>query len=480
MTRELWSIDLGGLPTLRALYYKAARVLYLAARGFFGDRCLFRASGLTYYTVLSLVPLLAFSFSVAKGLGAYEKLRGETIEPFLDEMIGQAAADQAAPTLDGAGNPGATELRHAIDRVLEFVERTNLSSLGTVGLLILLYTVVKLLATIEQSFNEIWGVTRARPWLRKFSDYLSIVVIVPLFLGAATSASTAAQSNSIVTFLSERLHMGTLIDFYLKISSLLAMWIGFTLVYLFMPNTRTRLRSCLIGGVVGGTLWHGAQMLHVKLQIGMANYNALYSSFAAFPIFMIWIYLSWVTVLLGAEFAFAHHNEPTYRQLALSRHYDQSFKEVLALRLVLRVARAFLHGQAAPSIWQLAETLGVPEHTIGEVVRKLRAYNLLATTESDADARLLPARDIDSIRVKDVIDALKGSDGRPDFPACDAADRALDELYAAWEQDGCSSSRNLSLRELAEKCAVLSDPEPARGLRPLGGERSAGDRSLGA
>ncbi len=473
LTRGMWAIELHGLPTFRMLLYKSARVVFLAATGFLRDRCLFRSSGLTYYTVLSLVPLLAFSFSVAKGLGAYEKLRQETIEPFLDQTMGESpgayVVEEAPSDAPGAVTPaGSQELRRAIDRILEFVEGTNLSSLGAVGLLILVYTVLKLLSTIEQSFNEIWGVIRSRTLARKFSDYLSIIVLVPLFLGAAASASAAAQSNSMVAFLSESMGLGSLIDFYLKISSLVAMWIGFTLVYLFMPNTRTPLLSCLIGGIVGGTLWHVAQILHVRLQMGMANYNALYSSFAAFPIFMIWIYISWVTVLLGAEVAFAHHNEPAYRQIALARDHDQSFKEVLSLRILARVAAAFLRGSEPPSVWQLAKTLEVSEHTLREVVQALRAQRIVATTESEGDARLFPARDLDSIRVKDIFDALKGSDRRPEFPAGGAVDRALDVLYASWEEDARASSHNLTLRELGSAVIAASADDQARGPRPLG------------
>ena len=462
LTREVWSAELGGLPTFRALAYKTSRVLYLAGRGFLRDNCLFRASGLTYITVLSLVPLLAFSFSVAKGLGAYERLRTQTIEPFLDETIGVAST---AGVEAGAG--GGTELRSAIDRVLQFVEQTNLSSLGAVGLLILVYTVVKLLGSIEQSLNQIWGVVKSRSLTRKFADYLSIVVLVPLFMGAAASANTAARSSAVVEFLEQRLHLGSLIDFYLKISSLIAMVLGFTLVYLFMPNTRTRLRSCLIGGVVGGSLWYLVQMVHVKLQVGMASYNALYSSFAAFPIFMVWVYASWVTVLLGAEFAYAHHSEPAYRQIALSRHYDQSFREVLALRVLGRVAASFLAGEPAPTAWQVADDLGVPEHTVGEVVSKLRERNVLAGTDDESDPRLLPARDLSTLRLKDAIDALKGSDGQPDFPPETNVDRALDEVYTAWESDSRQSAYNLTLRELAERVLAARDERPGVGPRGL-------------
>lgn len=441
LRRDLWSIDLGGQPTLRAFLYKSCRVLYLAGRGVIDDRCLFRAAGLAYITVLSIVPLLAFAFSVAKGLGAYEKLVTGTIEPFLERTFGPSAAEVGA---------SANSVRTAIDEVLRFVQNTNVGSLGVFGLVLVLYTVVKLLSAIERSFNDIWGVHKARRITRRVADYLSIVIIVPLFLVTATGITTAIQSDALLD-LGRGLNLGPLIEYLFKFSSLIGMWFGFALVYMFMPNTRTRFSSALLGGVVGGTMWHVAQILHVRFQIGMANYNAIYSGFAAFPMFLIWIYVSWVTVLFGAEFAFAHQNEPTYRQIARARDHDHVFMEVLAARAMVRVAAVFIRGAEPYDLGRLAADLDVPERSLKETLSKLEARRIVAPVDDGFEVGILPARDLERISIKLILDALKGPTDEADFPPTASIDREIDQALADFERVSESAPENRNVRELAER-----------------------------
>jgi len=448
-------MELGGLPTFRRFFYKVARVVFLAVRGLIEDRCMFRASALTYITVLSLVPLLAFAFSVAKGLGAYDTLVGETIRPFLDRTFGTLEA--------GASGAAGQDLRQGIDQVLAFVEGTNVGSLGFFGLALLLYTVVKLLSSIEQSFNEIWGVQHARSLVRKLSDYLSIVVIVPIILVIATGMSASVQSAQVEQYLLKEfnVNIGPAIAVIMRFSSLVALWLGFTFIYLFMPNTRVRILSAVLGGVIGGTAWHTAQILHVQFQLGMANYNAIYSGFAAIPIFMIWIFVSWVTVLLGAEFAYAHQNEPAYRQIARTRNHDHAFKEALALRAVVRVAANFIEGRPALRLDELTDALGVPERSLEQVLHPLREAQVLALSEEAVDVEwtVLPARDLATIRVKDVLDALKGDSVNVDLPVQDAFDERTDRALAEYARAQEDSAPNRTMRELAQACVDAAGAE---------------------
>ena len=466
LTRDLWSAELRHLPTLRAWIVKTFRVVYLAVRGFVEDNCLFRASALTYITILSLVPLLAFAFSVAKGLGAYDALLHETIEPFLDETFGAIARDgnggevgaDASSSEPGAAQPGAAvvgpeaseagaeQLRLAIDEVLKFVQNTNVGSLGLVGLMILVYAVIKLLSSVERSFNDIWGVRQARTLARKVADYLSMVIIVPLFLVAAAGLSAVTQTDALLESFGSKLKLD---EFGLRLSSIVALWIGFTLVYVLMPNTRTRFGSAALGGIVGGSMWYVAQILHVRFQVGVANYNAIYSGFAAFPIFMLWIYVSWVTVLFGAEFASASQNQRNYRQIALARQFDHGFKEVLALRAVVRIAAAFLQGRDPYQLEQLSTALGVPERTVQEVVDKLEENRVLAVTDDLPQGGILPARDVDKITIKLVLDAMKGTVGPVHVPPSVSTDRQIDETLADYEQAIEGLPLNRSMRELA-------------------------------
>lgn len=486
LDKEQWALEIGSLPTFRAIGLKLTRVLYLTARGFVVDRCSARASALTYITVLSIVPMLAFAFSLAKGFGADELLRREVIDPFLAQYspeepdeepapaAGEADGDEApdavaqdtSPALEplAPGEPASTDaefgpaapdegadagqlLEQAVEKILGFVDATNVSSLGIFGLVILVFTVLKLLGSIEQAFNDIWGIPRSRPFLRKLSDYLSITITVPILLLVATGL----KSSDVWVFLRDTLHLGPLVQLALELGSQAAIWIGFTLMYLFLPNTRVSWRAALAGGVVGGSLWQIAQVLYVKFQVGVANYNAIYAGFAALPVLLFWIYVSWITVLLGAELAYAYTHEHSYRQVMRDRALDHAARERLALRVCVAAARAFHRAEAAPTVAGLAEHLGVPERAVEGVLEALVQRGILALVgEEGPERQVLPARDLELVHVEDVLDALAG-EGTALLQRTEEEVGALVE--ATFEQrksELAGAAYNRTLRELAE------------------------------
>jgi membrane protein len=435
-SHDIWQRDLGDLTGATRRLYKTARVIYLAARGVIQDDCFFRSMALTYITVLSLVPLLAFSFSLAKGLGLYRALVDDTIRPLIERTFADAP-----------------EMHAALDRVLEFVNETKMSRLGVPGLILLVYTVIKLLSTIERSFNDIWSVRRSRSVLRKVSDYLTIVLVTPIFLIVATAFTIAAQNNAVIEFLRESMHLGVVVDVVLKLVPIVAMWLGFTFVYLTMPNTRTRITSALLGGFVAAVMWQGALVLHIQFQVGIARYNALYSSFAAFPIFLMWMNICWITVLFGAEVCFAHESQESYVHIARATETDHASKEIVALRAMTRIARTFLNGGEPWSVTRLATELSVPQKPLAEVLCMLVERGLLAevTREKDEkDMAYVPARDIDTTTVKTVLDALKGGTGPAPAPVCNSVDDEIARLMCSLDQEERESSFNVSLKQLAE------------------------------
>ncbi len=570
-TRELWSRELASLPTFRRWGYGVARVVHLTGLNFVKDRCTWRASALTYITVLSLVPMLALGFSVAKGMGAYETLLNQTIVPFLDSTFGpadaevpkavQEALDELAPAegtdeddveagdaasaevddvddVDAVGAPGAlpddepealvaapdqgasqaappseegggdagsagpepadgpepapaapsaeeggglealpdqaaeavaselagSEVRRAIDTVLGFVQSTDVSRLGVLGLLIVVWTVIKLLGSVELSFNDIWGVSKARSLPRKIADYLSTIVLVPLLLVTGTGVMSLARSGKLGGWTGA----GGESPLFAFFSSIVVVWLGFAFAYILMPNTRVRVMSALVGGIVGGTMWQLFQLAHLKLQVGVANYNAIYSTFAALPIFLFWVQSSWMTVLLGAEAAAAHQNQARHGQLVRSRDYDLALKEVVALRLAVRVAKAFFRGHPAPRLDDLAEDLGCPERTLQEVARGLERGRIVATVDGESDSEdpaLILASDPDVVRVQDVLDALKGDllvELREEA-ALDASplDAATDRAFARFREERDRGPSNITLRELVQ-LADDAESKPAK------------------
>jgi membrane protein len=444
-SRDVWQSDLGQLSRVTRLVHRTARVIFLAARGCVNDKCLVRASALTYITVLSLVPLLAFAFSVAKGFGLYHRLLQTTIQPFVDKTFDVDEAPQ---------------MHAAIMRVLEFVNTTNVSKLGIPGLVILAFTVIKLLSTIERSFNDIWGVQRSRGVLRKLADYLTMVTVTPIFLVAATALTIAAQASSAVEYLRTAWHLGDVIDEALRVLPLVAMWAGFTFVYMAMPNSKTRVSSAALGGLVAAILWELALVLHIKFQVGIARYNALYSSFAAFPIFLIWINVSWVTVLFGAEVCVAHQSEESYVHIARSRPADHAFKEVVALRAMARIGARFLAGGEAWTASLLATDLGVPQRPLQEILYLLASRGFLVDTPRGDEDGFVPARDLGAMRVKEILDVLKGTVGPVDVPRRTAVDEQIDRLMDGLERELGDSPNNVTMRQLAE--AALREPNAGR------------------
>ena len=431
LAQDVWSVDLDEMPRPKALGYKFLRVVYLTAHNFFEDKCLFRASALTYITALGLVPLLALVFSVAKGLGLYEK--------------------HLKPMISFGEEGGSQSLDDAVAKIFSFVEKTDVRGLGLPALAILLFAVVKLLGTIENSFNDIWGVHKSRTLVRKFSDYLAMVIIVPIFLATAIGVTSAAETEQVITFLKEKMYLGWLIESLAGLTSVFSMSVAFTFIFMALPNTRTRFTSAMLGGILAGILWQTAMTLHVRFQIGIANFNALYSGFAAIPIFLAWVHVSWVIVLLGAEMAFAHQSEPAYRQIAQSRPSDHAFREIVALRAMVRIAKAFLKGDRPLTAAAIAAQLGVPPRPVEDVLAVLVTRGILAAAEGAQDDCFVPAVDLEQITIQVILDALKGTSGPVDVPPQGAMDERLDRLLERLNEEMRTSPQNRNLRDLARE-----------------------------
>jgi membrane protein len=269
-------------------------------------------------------------------------------------------------------------------------------------------------------------------------------------LFAATGLTIAAQNNAVVDYLRGSWDLGPFIDVVLKLLPVGAVWIGFSFVYLAMPNTRTRVKSAALGGLVAAILWQIALVLHIKFQVGIARYNALYSSFAAFPIFLMWINVCWITVLFGAEVCFAHQSEESYMHIARSRPADHAFKEIVALRAMTRIGENFLSGEAPWTVSRLATELAVPQRSLHEVLGVLVQRGLLAEIGEGKDDAFVPARDLGAIRVKSVIDALKGTTGVVAVPRSAAIDKELDRLLVRLDREAHVSASNQDFRTLAE------------------------------
>ena len=340
----LWEQNPTELSWLQRIMLRQVQTVALVVRDFGINQCLLRASALTYYTMLSLVPLLALTFALLKAFGVQNLLQPLIIEK-LNVGDGQAA-----------------------DVILGYINNTQVTQLGAVGLIFLIVAVVSLLTNVEKSFNHIWGVKDVRPLLRRFADYLSVILAGPVLIISAVSMTSMLASNSLVQKFIEMKMVGTLILLLFKVAPFFFMWLAFTGLYIFMSNIKVEWRAAFIGGVVGGTLWQIAQVGYVHFQVGVGRYNAIYGTMAALPIFMVWLYLSWVIVLFGLSVCYAKQNLRTSgRDLRGSEVSRNSFEQV-ALALLVTLADRFAKGEPALSNEQLAKFLFIPPRLCRSII----------------------------------------------------------------------------------------------------------------
>jgi membrane protein len=389
--RAIWHPPLEGMPFWKAFWFRIARTVLVLIRDIQSGELTLRAMSLVYTTLLSLAPLLALSFSVLKAFGVHNQ-----IEPMLNRFL--------APLGDKRD-----EITH---RIIGFIENLNVGVLGAVGLVLLLYTAVSLIQKIEGSFNHIWHVRQPRSVGERFSNYLSVLLIGPILVFSAMAVTAGIATNSLWRYVMAVGPVGEVASEMSRLAPYLLVIAAFTFTYIFVPNTRVRFLPALVGGIVGGVLWESAGMLFTIFMAKSTSYSAIYSSFAILILFMIWLYVSWLILLIGAAVAF-YRQHPEYL-VARSGEPVLSMRmhERLALTLMSMIARQQVYGGEPWTLDRMTQQLAVPMRSIGLVLDALCASGLLATGGED-DPTYLPARDLSSISVKQLLDAVRRGDEDP-------------------------------------------------------------------
>ncbi len=417
---ELFLIkELVDIKGLKRFWIKWTRIFAITTREFFKNRISLRASSLTYVSLVSIVPVLAFAFSIGKGLGFNDKLR--------DFLINKVASSTAL----NAGNE-VSGVSFALEKVFNYIEKTNFETLGLIGIVMLVYLVIKLLGSIENTFNDIWGVSVQRSLRRKFSDYISVVVIFPFFVLIAATFTAALASHKFTYMLYNKGSIGMLLKVIIGYSSYIFLWIAFIALYMFMPNTKVKFSSALIGGIIGGTSWEIIQWAYFHFQVGISKYNVIYSTLAALPVFLIWLYMSWMILLFGAELTFAHQVVGTYRFFDKGKSLQKKAAEIFALSIILLIARNFLEGKKPFGIKHLSDALGVRPETIRPVIDNLRDKEILFDATGSNNTYLFSVPP-DKLSTFQVIDAVSGNIG-PDINIS-RIDPGLYRFYTEMDED---------------------------------------------
>ncbi len=391
-----------------------------------------RAMGLVYTTLLSMVPLLAVSFSVLKGFGAHNQL-----EPALLNLL----------------SPLGEKSGQIVEQVIGFVDNMKVGALGAFGLLMLIFTVLSLVKKIESAFNFTWKIRTTRNMAQRFSNYLSVIMVGPVLIFSAIGLTATVNHSSVIhsilaiePFGSAILLAGKLLPFILTIAT-------FTFIYILVPNTKVAFRSALVGALNAGIIWELTSWLFTGFIANSSNYTAIYSSFAILIIFMLWVYASWLILLTGASIAFYHqHPERTSSRQQVLR-LSCRLREKLALTIMKLIAHHFHHGKPAWSLPHLSRSLDIAEEAIELVVQALQDAALLIRVEGKPDT-WLPARSLNAITVYQIFDAIRKAEESPSLNPHDiAGGEAVERLLKNLDDHLRKTLENTLLSELVQEPA---------------------------
>lgn len=376
----------------KAFFAKIARISVSATRGFSDDDCSLKASALTYYSILSIVPVLAVAFGIAKGFG---------FEKHLENLVTEKLLEQ----------------KELSEKIISFAYSALQSAQGGliagVGVIILFWTVLKLLSNIESSFNAIWKIRKSRPLSRRFSDYLAMMIFCPIFFAASSSISifvvtqvaSYSQSHGFWETVSP------MITLAFQIFPLILAWVLFTALYLVMPNTKVPVSCAVAAGVIAGTAFQIVQWAYINFQLGITSYGAIYGSFAALPLLILWINISWLITLMGAEIAYHAENDIALSKRELSQEHRIVDERIIGLTITGHCIDAFYRNSPPLTLYDLAHLTGIPVVTARNVVEQLKDEGILSEVRwgKNNEESYQPGRDVKGITVQAVCNALDSS-----------------------------------------------------------------------
>ena len=387
LQKDIWRISPDEVSPVKYLLLEVLKKLLLAIRFFTAKRVMQKASALTYSMLLAIVPIMAVVFAIARGFG-YSKY----IEVWFRDAF--QSQPQAADIIIGFVN--------------SYLVHTQSGVFLGVGLVFMLYTVLMLVSNVEDAFNEIWQVKKPRSIFRTFTDYLAMFFLFPIIivLTSGISIFMATVANSLPNFLLLGPVVRWLIDFlpYVLMSGM------FIALYIFMPNTRVRLKSALVPGILAGIAMQGLQIFYIHSQMFLSSYNAIYGSFAALPLFMLWVQISWTICLFGAELCYTNQNLDYYDYDANTGEISHRYKLLMAALLMSKICKRFANGQRAYSAYELRGLTNIPIRIVNDLLYELIDAKLLIEISGDEKgetSRFMPAEDIHNLTYGVLVDRME-------------------------------------------------------------------------
>jgi membrane protein len=468
----------------------------LVIRQFIRHRCFVRASALSYSTLIALIPLLAVALSVTSSLlkkqdeAQFQHAVGKFVAAVTppatigtnvltmnSNSVAIVATNRpptnfvAAASAPDSGVVTVSAQKEIAGQIWGFVQKTRSGTLGATGAVLLVFVAISLLGRIEETFNDIWGVTRGRNWLTQIQLYSTAILLGPLLLITALGLAGGAQFQSVQDYIAHTPFIG---KFIFDLLPLLVLWFAFAFVYLLLPNTQVKFSAAFVGGAVAGTLWHLNNVFGFLYVSRVATNLKFYGGLGLVPVFMIGIYFSWVILLFGAQVAYAFQNRVVYLQDRLADNVNQRGREFVALRLMICLGQRFQSGQRPATVFQLSAELGLPSRLTQSVLRTL-AQRQLVTETTGTEAAFMPARPLETINVYDILLALRTGTGQ-ELPLRE--EPALAEIYGEFtriekaEREAAATISLLALASRVSSCAALAEPKVVELETPVARRRS--------
>lgn len=384
---DIWGIGKGDVSKMRFLLYSVLKKLLLAIEFTTTKRITSAAAALTYSTLLAIVPIFAVVFGIARGFG-YNK--------YIEEWFRESFSSQ----------PQVSEI--IIGFVNSYLVHTKSGLFLGIGLLFMLFTVIMLISNIERTFNDIWQVKKPRSMFRTITDYTSMLLLMPVVIVITSGISIFFAT--IFKQIEDTMVIGSLAQFFLQLLPYVLMSGVFIALYLFMPNTKVKLSCALVPGILAGVAMQGLQLFYIHSQIWVSSYNAIYGSFAALPLFMLWIQISWLICLFGAELCYASQNMDDYAFKAKTEDLSHRYKMLLSLVLASRICRNFSEGGKPLSALKLKLATGIPIRIVNDLLYQLVQINILTEIpggDKDGESLYQPAECITRLSVGTLIDRME-------------------------------------------------------------------------
>ena len=379
----IWSDYLQRFGRLGNFAATILRYLYGMLRDMLSSHLTLHAMSLVYTTLLSIVPLLGISFAMAKGLGVFSKLK-ENLDAFLVHL-----------------GPDAERIS---SQLFDMVDKVNTSVIGGIGVAFFLWTAISTVQKVESSFNYVWYVSKPRNFAKRFTEYLVVLLIGPVAIGTAFTMIGALSSNAVVSRLEQLPGIAELFLLVGKFLPYLMVSAVFTFLYMFMPNTHVRFKAALVGGLAGGIMWATMGVIFTTFIISSVNTLAVYATFAIGIVSLIWLYLNWLVLLIGAQFAFYYQNPVFLRIGRQEPRLSNSMRERLALNVMMLVGRSFRDPGHGHAVVDLSSKLNIPAIALTPIVESLEQAGLLLTAENET---LFPGQELSRLRLNDILNVVR-------------------------------------------------------------------------